>query len=509
MGRRRGLSQDYLPLLAQIERVARSTSPCSSCGEDGVAEGRGGYAPSAHDTVNAIFRSVAKVPQEEASHEFRRRVGRLRACQSDLRAHMKRIVARSDRKRTVAVHSREGRRTGRNACGPRVLSLFTGMGGLDLGLENAGFRTVHCVEQDPVVRTTLSRNRPNWTLAACERVEDAARELKPVALGMACGELDLIAAGPPCQPFSMAAQWTKNGRRGREDPRAGSLQALLRIVDAFRPRAVLLENVPGLIKGRTSMLPVLQHALEAVGNGRDSYHVHSTILNAADYGVPQARRRGFLLAVRGPKSFAWPDKTHADLPVRAWDAIGHLRPRTRPAATGCWADLLPSIPEGQNYLWHTSRGDGRNLFGYRTRYWSFLLKLAKNSPSWTLPATPGPGTGPFHWTSRRLAPSELLRLQSFPGNWRLAGGYRQQVQQIGNATPPLLAEVLGRALGRQLWAMTYSGTPALAIPRKPTVPSPEPTHPVPRGYLRLEMDHRAHPGPGRGPRPLSPRLASA
>ena len=331
-----------------------------------------------------MFRSVAKAPQEEASHEFRRRVGRLRACQSDLRAHMKRIVARSDPKRTAAAHGREGRRTGRNADGPRVLSLFTGMGGLDLGLENAGFRTVHCVEQDPVVHATLRRNRPNWTLPGCRRVEDAARELKPAALGMACGELDLIAAGPPCQPFSMAAQWTKNGRRGREDPRAGSLQALLRIVDAFRPRAVLLENVPGLIKGRTSMLPVLQRALEAVGNRRDSYHVHSTILNAADYGVPQARRRGFLLAVRGPKSFAWPDKTHADLPVRAWDAIGHLRPRARPAATGCWADLLPSIPEGQNYQWHTSRGDGRNLFGYRTRYWSFLLKLAKNSPSWDI-----------------------------------------------------------------------------------------------------------------------------
>lgn len=474
-----------------------------------------GQVPSAHDTVHdaakAMFSSVAKAPQGEANHECRRRVGHLRTCQSDLRADLdlKRIVAQSDPRRTLAFPGRGSRRTARNAGGPRVLSLFTGVGGLDLGLEHAGFRTVHCVEQDSVVRDTLSRNRPDWTLSGCRSVEDAAKEMEPATLGMARGELDLIAAGPPCQPFSMAAQWTKNGRRGHEDPRAGSLRALLQIVDAFRPRAVLLENVPGLIRGRTSMLPFLQHALEAVGNRRDSYHVHSTILNAADYGVPQARRRGFLLAVRGPNSFMWPDKSHADSPVRAWDAIGHLRPRARPAATGFWADLLPSIPEGQNYLWHTSRGDGRNLFGYRTRYWSFLLKLAKDSPSWTLPATPGPGTGPFHWTSRRLAPSELLRLQSFPGNWRLAGGYRQQVQQIGNATPPLLAEVLGRALGRQLWSMTYSGTPTLAIPRKPTVPSPEPTHPVPRGYLRLEKDHRAHPGPGRGPRPLSPALASA
>ena len=417
--------------------------------------------------------------------------------------------ARAGLKRIVTFRGAESERGAGTTCRPQVLSLFSGMGGLDLGLESAGFRTVHCVEQDPVVRTTLRRNRPNWTLSGCWSVEDAAKELTPASLGMARGELDLIAAGPPCQPFSMAAQWTKSGRRGREDPRAGSLQALLRIVDAFRPRALLLENVPGLIRGRTSMLPVLQRELEAVGDRSDSYLVHSAVLNAADYGVPQARRRGFLLAVRGPESFAWPDKTHAEQPVRAWDAIGALRPRTRPAATGHWAALLPSIPEGQNYLWHTSRGSGRNLFGYRTRYWSFLLKLAKNSPSWTLPATPGPGTGPFHWTSRRLAPSELLRLQSFPSNWQLEGSYRQQVQQIGNATPPLLAEVLGRALGRQIWTMTYSGAPALAIPRQPNVPSPEPTRPVPRSYLRLEMNHRAHPGPGRGPRPLPSRLASA
>lgn len=433
----------------------------------------------------------------------------LGTCRSDLRTDLTRMLAQKDPRRTAVFHGRENRRTRRSAGGPRVLSLFTGMGGLDLGLEYAAFRTVHCVEQDPVVRATLLLNRPNWTLSDCRTVEDAARVLEPSTLGMARGELDLIAAGPPCQPFSMAAQWTQNGRRGRDDPRAGSLEALLRIVDVFRPRALVLENVPGMIRGRTSMLPVLQRALEAVGGKRDSYRVHAAVLNAADYGVPQARRRSFLLAVRDQKAFRWPGETHAERPVRAWDAIGRLRPRTPPAATGQWANLLPSIPEGQNYLWHTSRGGGRNLFGYRTRYWSFLLKLAKNLPSWTLPATPGPGTGPFHWANRRLAPSELLRLQSFPGNWRLAGNYRQQLRQIGNATPPLLAEVLGRAVGRQLWTMTYAGAPGLAIPRRRGVPSPEPTPRVPRNYMRLEGTHRPHPGPGRGPRPLSTAPASS
>ena len=91
-----------------------------------------------------------------------------------------------------------------------------------------------------------------------------------------------------------------------------------------------------------------------------------------------------------------------------------------PAARGGWADLLPSIPEGQNYLWHTDRGGGRPLFGYRRRFWSFLLKLSKHRPSWTLSAQPGPSTGPFHWTNRPLAVREDVATSELSRN--LEGG---------------------------------------------------------------------------------------
>ena len=84
---------------------------------------------------------------------------------------------------------------------------------------------------------------------------------------------------------------------------------------------------------------------------------------------------------------------------------------------GKWADLLPTIPEGQNYLWHTNRGGGSQLFGWRTRYWSFLLKLAKNLPSWTIQAHPGSSIGPFHWRNRKLSVPEMCRLQTFPTAW--------------------------------------------------------------------------------------------
>src|SRR3712207_2104614 len=108
--------------------------------------------------------------------------------------------------------------------------------------------------------------------------------------------------------------------------------------------------------------------------------------------------------------------------------------------TGKWADLMPSIPEGRNYLWHTSRSGGLPLFGWRTRYWNFLLKLAKDQPSWTIQAQPGPATGPFHWESRKLSAAELGRLQTFPDGL-VYGCTRAGVQRLaGNAVPSALAE---------------------------------------------------------------------
>ena len=93
------------------------------------------------------------------------------------------------------------------------------------------------------------------------------------------------------------------------------------------------------------------------------------------------------------------------------------------------ADLLPAIPEGENYLFHTNRGAGVPLFGWRTRFWNFLFKLAKDRPSWTIQARPGPATGPFHWTNRRLSARELCRLQTFPDGLRFDRG-RNDVQRM-------------------------------------------------------------------------------
>lgn len=166
---------------------------------------------------------------------------------------------------------------------------------------------------------------------------------------------------------------------------------------------------------------------------------------------------------------------------------------------GKWAALLPSIPEGCNYLWHTDRMGGLPLFGWRRRYWSFLLKLAKDRPSWTVQAQPGPATGPFHWESRPLTVRELCRIQTFPDDVTIVGNRLSAVRQVGNAVPSLLGEVLGRALLEQAFEIEpATPLPTLMPQRRLPVPPPEPMAPVPAAFMALAGRHAAHPGTGLG-----------
>ena len=176
---------------------------------------------------------------------------------------------------------------------------------------------------------------------------------------------------------------------------------------------------------------------------------------------------------------------------------------------GNFAELLPSIPEGHNYLWHTERGieraraageqPGRDLFGWRRHFWTFLLKLAKARPSWTLQAQPGPSAGPFHWENRRLSPRELCRIQTIPDNVKVQGTLAKAQRQIGNAVPSLLGEVLGREIRRQLLDQRVVGAPKL-MPKRSAKAPPPPVHEarVPKKYLHRVGKDSAHPGTGLG-----------
>lgn len=404
----------------------------------------------------------------------------------------------------------------------KVISLYTGVGGLDFGMEAAGFRTVVAVEMNRAASEALRLNRPRWNLIEGDIHEVSSRALLDRA-GLQCGDADLLIGGPPCQPFSKSGYWVTGDALRLDDPRANTLAAFLRVLRDTKPRAFLLENVHGLAYSRKAEgLEFLLSGIQQVNReAKTQYVVHWKVLNAADYGVPQTRERVFLIGSRDGTIFRFPKPTHAAQeglgpglePHRtAWDAIGDLprNPKDEAglAVNGKWGDLLPSIPEGSNYLWHTNRGGGQQLFGWRTRYWSFLLKLAKARPSWTLQAKPGPYIGPFHWANRRLTAIEMCRLQTFPDGLQFRCSRGEVQKLLGNAVPALLAEILGCEIRTQLLGSARrQKAPKLLPPQGKRTPPPEPVGRVPRRYWSLIDDHADHPGEGKGRRALAARAA--
>lgn len=396
---------------------------------------------------------------------------------------------------------------------PTVISLYSGAGGLDFGFEAAGFVTRVALEFDATCCRTLRGNR-DWPVLEGDIHEFTSQRILAEA-GLKTGEADVLIGGPPCQPFSKAGFWAHGEAKRLLDPRATTLGAYLRVLEETAPRCFLLENVEGLgFKGKDEGLRlILDQVAELNSRAGLDYEVSFSVLNAADYGVPQVRRRLFIVGIRGGGRFLFPNPTHSDpyAPdllglsphMTCWDALHDLGApnddETR--VSGKWADLLPTIPEGKNYLWHTDRDGGEPLFGWRRRYWSFLLKLAKDRPAWTIQAQPGPATGPFHWDSRRLTAAEMCRLQTFPDDVRIEGGLADAQRQLGNAVPSLLGEVLAREIARQGLFLDVSKDLVLLPERADRAPPPpRKPAPVPEKYLALKGDHAAHPGTGRGAR---------
>lgn len=404
----------------------------------------------------------------------------------------------------------------------KVISLFTGAGGLDLGLEKAGFTTAVAVEFDSYSCQTLRQNvteERQWKVIERDIHGVPSDEILREG-NLAVGETDLLAGGPPCQPFSKSGYWALGDTKRLSDPRADTLSAYLRVLRDIQPRVFLLENVFGLAyKGKNEGMVLLQETIEKINSEvGTNYSFEFEVLNCANYGVPQVRERVFVVGCRDGRKFKFPRPTHYDpqdeiqLPLLSqgrtrlpwttvWDAIGELENTGTEAerATGKWADLLPSIPEGQNYLYHTDRGGGVPLFGWRRRYWSFLLKLAKDRPSWTVQAQPGSAIGPFHWKSRRLTVPELMGIQTFPKDYRIFGGRTEVQRQLGNAVPSLMAEVLGREIRTQFLDAPLQDSKLNLLPLSRTpIPKPEELRPVPDKYFHLVGDHEPHPGTGKG-----------
>jgi len=342
-----------------------------------------------------------------------------------------------------------------------VISLFSGAGGLDLGVEQAGYEVRAAVEQDRDAATTIEKNFPELAGRVIQAdILDVSTEeiLKAAGLGQKTPP-DLLIGGPPCTPFSKSGFWLEWKRAGL-DPDASLLQAYTRVLREARPRRFLLENVYALTYKNTASRGAYERLLREIDEA--GYDCQAQVLHAADYGVPQARPRLFVIgALKGEPVPNHPAPTHGGAwerrttgvegspHITAGEALDGLVCDPEPEETirGQYGHLLPAIPPGDNYLYYTiERGHPAPLFKWRSRYWSFLLKLAPDKPSPTIQAQPGPNVGPFHWDNRRLRVPELRRLFTFPDSFDFVGSRASIQRQIGNSVPPSLASAVAQAI---------------------------------------------------------------
>lgn len=335
-----------------------------------------------------------------------------------------------------------------------AISLFSGAGGLDLGAEQAGYAVAAAVERDRDAAATMEKNFTHLQAPVIQAdILDVPTADILAAAGLRQGQRpDLLIGGPPCTPFSKSGFWLDWKRAGL-DPDASLLQAYTRVLAEARPRAFVLENVYALTYDNKASRPAYERLLREIGEA--GYAWRAKVLNAADHGVPQARPRLFVIGVpKGERLPEHPEATHggswerrhsghAERPhVTTGEALAGLvsEPEPEEVLGGQYAHLLAGVPPGGNYLHYTAeRGHPDPKFAWRSRYWSFLLKLDPDKPSPTIQAQPGPNVGPFHWESRRLRVPEAKRLFTFPDDFELVGSRASVQAQLGNAVPPLLA----------------------------------------------------------------------
>ena len=331
---------------------------------------------------------------------------------------------------------------------PSAISLFAGAGGLDIGVDAAGFRTICAIELDPHCVSTLqlnARGKDVW------QVDVRALDPKGVALAVDVkrGELGLLHGGPPCQPFSQIGK-----RGGVDDPRGQLAFEMVRFAKALRPGAVLIEQVPKFLAtkaaGDMTVLDALTEAFHAIG-----YTLRTTVLDAADYGVPQRRKRAFIVAVPEGQAFDFP-LVGGRRPMTVGEAIGDLPPATL-------RDCDPLVP---NHVDVTPARDRHRISFVAEGEWLSKSKAAppdvvqrltpkdstkfrrlhRDLPSLTLRC----GEALYHpLEDRYLTPREAARIQGFPDGHVFVGPIRRrtgtvrnldQHRQVANAVPPPLAK---------------------------------------------------------------------
>lgn len=338
-----------------------------------------------------------------------------------------------------------------------AVSLFSGAGGLDIASEMAGVPVVISTDIEKDCIETLKLNSDFFPLG--ETLLGDLHQIGSDVFSNRVNSVDhdsfIVIGGAPCQPFSKAGYWIGNeNRRGINDPRARLIDEYLRVVLDIKPDGFVFENVEQLLSKRTK--PIVDRFLELVQE--DGYKCKVIKAFALDYGVSQKRRRIFIIGTKGNFKSDEPRKTHCApdlvgetglLPyvnvgevIKGYEGDEYFEPE-EVVEGGTYYDDLCEIPPGWNYKYLTAwAGYPDPKFVACKRFWSFLLKLSPDKPSWTITAQPGPWVGPFHWDNRRLRVPEIAAIQTFPKEYRFFGSRRSIQKQIGNAVPALMGKAM-------------------------------------------------------------------
>ena len=323
------------------------------------------------------------------------------------------------------------------------IDLFSGAGGLTLGFDRAGFNNVYAIDVNVVFAKTYQKNFPKHKLIIKDIRDVDDREVKSLADGK---KIDLIVGGPPCQGFSIAGNI---GRTFLEDERNKLFLEFVRFVSILKPKMFVLENVAAMAthrKGET--IKEIVKKFDDVG-----YNVRWRILNTVNYGIAQKRRRIFIVGTRKdlPETFQYPKEIKGQKTIK--DVIDDLPPLESGEASEIPNHVaMNHSTEMLNKMRYVKDGGDRNDIpkSIRPKSGDARKYIRYNSREPSICIT-GDMRKVFHYSANRaLTCRELARIQTFPDDFIFLGSSIQIQQQIGNAVPPKMAEIVASAIKEAL-----------------------------------------------------------
>ncbi|MGA2699156.1 MAG: DNA cytosine methyltransferase, partial [Methanoregula sp.] len=334
----------------------------------------------------------------------------------------------------------------------KILSLFSGAGGLDIGFIKAGFDIVASIDNDKICCCTLKKNNQLYYSKKHKVLCKNISILDPQDLKL--NNIEFIIGGPPCQTFSAAGR-RAGGVKGIDDLRGALFRHYFEFIKYFKPKGFLFENVRGMIQAKKGEdWKKIYREFSSLG-----YVIHYRVLDAADFGVPQHRERVIIIGIKNhtylfPRPIFGLDSSDQKPHISVGDAISDINNPNEECHQypGKYEQLLYEIPSGGNYSYFTSElGHPNPKFAWRSKFSNFLYKADPNLPCRTIVASPGKWSGPFHWKNRKFSISELKRIQTFPDDYIICGTETEQLKQIGNSVAPKFAEILAKSIMNQIF----------------------------------------------------------